>query len=147
MIVFFRRSDVIAAGDVYVNATFPIFMQQQGGSFQGVINALNNIIDLTVPKEKQEGGTYVIPGHGRLADEADVVEARDMDTIIRDRFADAIKRGLTLDQVKAERLVRDYEGRFGASEGFWTTNGFVEAVYNSLKAQQQPAGSRTSQNR
>ena len=146
IIVFFRRSDVIAAGDVYINTTFPIFMPQQGGSFQGIINALNNIIDLTVPKEKQEGGTYVVPGHGRLADEADVVEARDMDTIIRDRFADAIKRGLTLDQVKAERLVRDYEGRYGASEGFWTTNSFIEAVYTSMK-QPAAAGPRTTQNR
>jgi cyclase len=151
IIVFFRRSDVIAAGDVYINTVFPIFMKDQGGSFQGILNALNNIIDLTVPKEKQEGGTYVIPGHGRLADEADVVEYRDMNTIIRDRFADAIKKGQTLDQIKAANLVRDYEGRYGAKEGFWTTNSFVEAVYNSLKpaapatpARRPPAGRSTS---
>jgi len=151
IIVFFRRSDVIAAGDVYINTVFPIFMKDQGGSYQGILNALNNIIDLTVPKEKQEGGTYVIPGHGRLADEADVVEYRDMNTIIRDRFADAIKKGQTLEQVKAANLVRDYEGRYGAKEGFWTTTGFVEAVYNSLKpaapatpARKPPAGKSTS---
>jgi hypothetical protein len=97
-----------------------------------VIDALNRIIDITVPAEKQEGGTYVIPGHGRLADEADVVEYRDMNTIIRDRFLDAIKKGMTLEQVKAARLLRDYEGRYGASSGFWTTDNFVEAVYHSL---------------
>lgn len=131
--VFFRRSDVIATGDVYINTTFPIFMADQGGSINGIINALNNVIEITVPKEKQEGGTYVIPGHGRLADEADVVEFRDMNTIIRDRFQDAIKKGQTLEQVKAANLVRDYEGRYGATSGFWTTNQFVEAVYNSLK--------------
>lgn len=132
VIVFFRKSDVIVAGDVYVNTTFPIVQVDQGGRFQGIVDALNRIIDLTVPAEKQEAGTYVIPGHGRLADEADVVEYRDMTTIIRDRFADAIKKGMTLEQVKAARLVRDYEGRYGASSGFWTTDKFVEAVYRSL---------------
>jgi glyoxylase-like metal-dependent hydrolase (beta-lactamase superfamily II) len=132
VIVHFRKSDVIVAGDVYMNTTFPIVQIDQGGSFQGVIDALNRIIDITVPAEKQEGGTYVIPGHGRLADEADVVEYRDMNTIVRDRFADAIKKGMTLEQVKAARLLRDYEGRYGASSGVWTTDNFVEAVYRSL---------------
>jgi len=143
IIVFFRRSDVIVAGDVYVNTTFPSFQAAQGGSYQGIIDALNRIIDLTVPAEKQEAGTYVIPGHGRLADEADVVEYRDMNTIIRDRFRDAIAKGMTLDQVKAARLVRDYEGRYGATSGFWTTDNFIEAVYRSLS---QPVA-KTSQNR
>jgi len=141
VIVHFRRSDVIVAGDVYMNTTFPIVQVAQGGSFQGVIDALNRIIDITVPAEKQEAGTYVIPGHGRLADEADVVEYRDMSTIIRDRFLDAIKKGMTLEPVKAARLLRDYEGRYGASSGFWTTDNFIEAVYRSLS---QPA-KKTSQ--
>jgi len=132
VIVHFRKSDVIVAGDVYINTTFPIVQIDHGGSFQGVIDALNRIIDITVPAEKQEGGTYVIPGHGRLADEADVVEYRDMNTIIRERLADAIKKGMTLEQVKAARLLRDYEGRYGASSGFWTTDNFIEAVYRSL---------------
>jgi glyoxylase-like metal-dependent hydrolase (beta-lactamase superfamily II) len=133
IIVFFRRSDVIAAGDTYINTTFPVIMPQDGGSLKGILDALNNIIDLAVPAEKEEGGTYVVPGHGHLADEADVVDYRDMATIVYDRFVDAHKRGLTLDQVKAERLLRDYEGRFGATEGFWTTNSFIEAAYNSTK--------------
>jgi cyclase len=141
VIVFFRKSDVIVAGDVYINTTFPIVQIDQGGSYRGIVDALNRIIDLTVPAEKQEGGTYVIPGHGRLADEADVVEYRDMNTILRDRFLDAIKKGMTLEQVKAARLVRDYEGRYGATSGFWTTDNFVEAVYRSLS---QPA-KKTSQ--
>lgn len=137
VIVFFRKSDVIVAGDVYLTTTFPIVRGDQGGSFQGVIDALNHIIDLTVPAEKQEGGTYVIPGHGRLADEADVVEYRDMSTIIRDRFLDAIKKGMSLEQIKAARLLRDYEGRYGATSGFWTTDNFVEAVYRSLSEPQK----------
>ena len=141
-IVYFRKSDVIVAGDLFVTTTFPIINVQQGGSLNGTIDALNRIIDITVPKDKQEGGTYVIPGHGRLTDEADVVDYRDMVTIIRDRFQDAIKKGQTLEQVKAAGLVRDYEGRYGATTGFWTTDAFIEAAYRSL----QPAA-RTSSNR
>jgi glyoxylase-like metal-dependent hydrolase (beta-lactamase superfamily II) len=143
VIVYFRKSDVIVAGDAYVNTTFPVINPAQGGSINGAIAALNHIIEITVPKDKQEGGTFVIPGHGRLADEADVVEYRDMTTILRDRFQDAIEKGMTLQQVKAARLVRDYEGRYGATQeerrqgapgdpGFWTTDAFIEAAYRSL---------------
>jgi glyoxylase-like metal-dependent hydrolase (beta-lactamase superfamily II) len=132
VMVFFRKSDVLVAGDLYINTTFPVINVAQGGSINGLLAALNRIIDVTVPRKKQEGGTYVIPGHGRLADEADVVEARDMSTIIRDRFADAVKKKQTLPQVKAARLVRDYEGRYGATQGFWTTDAFVEAVYKTI---------------
>lgn len=134
VLVYFRKSDVIVAGDVYINTTFPVFTAQEGGSFRGIIAALNRILELTVPKDKQEAGTFVIPGHGRIADEADLVEYRDMNTIIRDRFEDAITKRMTLEQVKAARLLRDYEGRYGATRGSWTTDSFVEAVYRSLSA-------------
>jgi cyclase len=142
VMVFFRKSDVLVAGDVYVNTTFPVINVPQGGTMNGIVASLNRIIDITVPRKKQEGGTYVIPGHGRLADEADIVEYRDMSTIIRDRIADAVKRGQTLEQVKAARLVRDYEGRYGATQGFWTTDAYVEAAYRSLKA---PSSGREEQ--
>src|SRR5213075_58901 len=79
------------------------------------------------------GGTMVIPGHGRLCDEADVVEYRDMVTIIRDRVQDMIKKGMTLEQVKAAKPTRDYDPLYGSTTGFWTTDMFVEAVYKSLK--------------
>jgi glyoxylase-like metal-dependent hydrolase (beta-lactamase superfamily II) len=132
ILVFFRKSDVVVTGDLFVTTTFPVISLQHGGSLDGIVDALNAILDLTVPRDKQEGGTYVIPGHGRLVDEADVVDYRDMVTIIRDRIRDAIQKGMTLEQVKAARLVRDYEGRFGATTGFWTTDNFIEAAYQSL---------------
>jgi glyoxylase-like metal-dependent hydrolase (beta-lactamase superfamily II) len=103
-----------------------------GGSVQGTIDALNRILQMTVPLKYQEGGTFVIPGHGRLCDEAEVVEYRDMLTIIRDRFQDLIKKGMTLAQVKAAKPTRDYDTEYGADTGFWTTDMFVEAVYKSL---------------
>ncbi len=132
--VFFRRSDVLSTGDIFVTDSYPIIDIDRGGTYQGVLDGLNHIIDLTIPAEKQEGGTYVIPGHGRLCDEADVVEYRDMMTILRDRFLDMIKRGMTLEQVKAERPTRDYDPLYGRDKGFWTTDKFVEAAYKSLKA-------------
>jgi glyoxylase-like metal-dependent hydrolase (beta-lactamase superfamily II) len=142
IIVHFRKSDVIAAGDVYINTTFPVIDREHGGNYSGILAALNRIIDITVPRDKEEGGTYVIPGHGRLADEADVVDYRDMATIVRDRVRDAINRKMTLDQVKAARLVREYEGRFGATQGAWTTDAFVEAAYRSLSPAKPATGGR-----
>ena len=142
ILVYFRKSDVIAAGDVYINTTFPVIDREHGGSYAGILAGLNRIIDITVPRDKEEGGTYVIPGHGRLADEADVVEYRDMATIVRDRVRDAIGRKLSLEQVKAARLVRDYEGRFGAAQGPWTTDAFIEAAYRSLSPARPAAGAR-----
>jgi cyclase len=132
-IVFFRRSDVVSAGDLFVTTSYPIIDIDRGGNIQGVVKALNHILDITIPAEKQEGGTYVIPGHGRLCDEADVVEFRDMTTIIRDRIQDMVKKGMTLEQVKAAKPTRDYDPRYGAETGFWTTDKFVEAVYKSFK--------------
>jgi glyoxylase-like metal-dependent hydrolase (beta-lactamase superfamily II) len=136
VVVYFRKSDVIVTGDVYVNTTFPIINLQEGGSYAGLVAALNRLIEITVPKDKQEGGTFLIPGHGRIGDEADLVEYRDMATIVRDRFQDAIRKKMTLEQVKAARLLRDYEGRYGASQGFWTTDAFIEAAYRSLSPAQ-----------
>jgi len=116
-----------------------VFDINRGGSINGYIDALNRIIDITVPKDKQEGGTYVIPGHGRLCDEADVVFDRDMATILRDRFANWIKQGWTLQQVKAANPVLDYDLRYGATSGPWTTDQFVEAVYADLSRTLAPA--------
>ena len=132
-LVFFRRSDVIATGDIFVTTTFPVI--DKGGSINGVIAGLNRIIEITIPKDWQEGGTMVIPGHGRICDEADVVEYRDMVTIIRDRIQDMIKKGMTLDQVKAARPTLEYDSRYGSDSGPWTTSMFIEAVYRNLSAE------------
>jgi glyoxylase-like metal-dependent hydrolase (beta-lactamase superfamily II) len=130
--VFFRHYYVVATGDLFVTTSYPIVDIEKGGNIQGVVKALNHILDIAIPAEKQEAGTYVIPGHGRLCDEADVVEFRDMSTIIRDRIQDMVKKGMTLEQVKAAKPTRDYDPRYGAEKGFWTTDKFVEAVYKSL---------------
>jgi glyoxylase-like metal-dependent hydrolase (beta-lactamase superfamily II) len=132
LVVFFRRSDVVSTGDVFLTTTYPVIDRQNGGSIQGVIDALNRVLDVMIPKDKEEGGTYAIPGHGRLCDEADVVEYRDMLTIVRDRVQSLIVRGMSLDQVKIARPTRDYDGRYGAATGPWTTEMFVEAVYRDL---------------
>ena len=131
-IVYFRQSDVIAAGDVYVTNRYPLIDLANGGSIQGIIAAANNIIDLIIPVYGQDGGTLVIPGHGRLSDIGDVINYREMLTIIRDRVQDMIRKGMTLEQVKAAKPTQDYDPRWGANDGFWTTTQFVEAVYKNL---------------
>jgi len=132
-LVFFRRTDVISTGDVFTTTGYPVIRPEDGGGIDGVVAALNRIIEITVPKEKQEGGTLVIPGHGRLCDEADVVEYRDMVTIIRDRIKSMLEMGMTLRQVQAAKPTADYDGRYGATTGRWTTEQFVAAAYESLK--------------
>lgn len=132
-LVFFRRSDVVSTGDVFTTTGYPVIRPEDGGGIDGVIAALNRIIEITVPEEKQEGGTLVIPGHGRLCDEADVVEYRDMVTIIRDRIKSMVEMGMTLRQVQAAKPTADYDGRYGATSGRWTTEQFVAAAYDSLQ--------------
>jgi cyclase len=132
-VVHFRRSDVIVTGDIFTTTQYPFIDTKNGGSLQGEIQALNFILDRTVYQHDEDGGTYIIPGHGRVTDEWDVAEYRDMLVIIRDRVQAMIKAGATLQQVQAARPTADYDPRFGATTGPWTTNMFVEAVYSSLK--------------
>jgi cyclase len=143
-IVMFRRSDVVAAGDVFRTDSYPVVDTENGGTTQGLIDALNHILDLTVPsKMLQEAGTYVIPGHGRISDEHDVLMYRDMVVIIRDRIRDMVEKGMTLEQVKAARPSLDYDARYGADTGSWTTAMFIEAIYKDL-AGSHKAGSATA---
>jgi cyclase len=127
-IVYFRRSDVVVTGDIFSMTSYPVIDLQKSGSFNGVLAALNRVIDITIPKDWQESGTMVIPGHGRIADEADVVEYRDMITIIRDRIQDMIKKGMSLQQVKDARPTRDYDGRYGDPAAM------IEAAYRELSS-------------
>ncbi|HEX4138072.1 MAG TPA: MBL fold metallo-hydrolase [Bryobacteraceae bacterium] len=132
-IVFFRRSDVISTGDLFTTTNYPVIDLDRGGSIQGFIAGLQKIVDMIIPVYGQEGGTMVVPGHGRLCDLGDVLEYREMAVIIRDRIQDMVGRGLTLEQVKAAKPTVDYDPLYGSTTGFWTTDKFVEAVYKSLK--------------
>ena len=130
-IVFFRRSDVIATGDVYNTSRYPRFDADKGGSVAGVLEGLNRILDIAIPGENQEGGTVVIPGHGRLSDETEVANYRDMLTIVRDRIAAMIAAGMTLEQVQRAKPTSDYDGEYDEPNG-WTAAMFVAAMYRDL---------------
>jgi glyoxylase-like metal-dependent hydrolase (beta-lactamase superfamily II) len=132
ILVFFRSSDVIAAGDIYSTLGYPRIDAARGGTVNGVIEGLNRVIDIAISEQFTEGGTRIVPGRGRISDEFDVVEYRDMVTIVRDRVEAMIKKGRSLDQVKAARPTLDWEPRYGSTTGPWTTAMFVEAVYRSL---------------
>jgi glyoxylase-like metal-dependent hydrolase (beta-lactamase superfamily II) len=140
-VVFFRRSDVVVAGDILDTTRFPMIDLTRGGGIQGEIDALNRIVDLAIPSipfDWRDEGTYVVPGHGRLYDQPDVVEYRDMVVIIRDRIRAMIKQGKTRDQVKAGSPTQGYNTRYGAISGPWTTDMFVDAIYTSLTRERQP---------
>jgi cyclase len=131
-LVLFRGSDVISTGDIFTPGGYPGIDIERGGSVQGEILALNHILQLAVPAKTQEGGTYIVPGHGRICDDADVVEYRDMVVIVRDRVRNMIQKNMTLDQVKAAKPTRDYDTEYVSSNSFVTADRFVEAVYKSL---------------
>jgi len=130
--VFFRKSDVISAGDIFNTDGYPVIDVDKGGTIEGTVLALTRLVEMAIVEHEEEGGTLVIPGHGHLCDQAEVVEYRDMVAIVRDRVKDAVKRGLTLEQTKAARLTRDYDPIYGHN-AYWTPDEFIEAAYRSLK--------------
>ena len=146
-VVFFRKSDVVATGDLFTTVMYPYIDVANGGSINGEIAALNAILDITVPSNVNEGGTMVVPGHGRLSDEQDVIEYRDMATIVRDRIREYVKRGMTLDQVKAKKPTLDFDPRYGSDTGFWTTSMFVETIYKEMVAMNPPPASAPARGR
>jgi len=135
IVVYFRGSDVLVAGDVFVTTQYPVIDRDAGGSVDGFIRGLDAMLDVAVPAYLQEGGTYVIPGHGRIGDEADLVDFRDMLVIVRARIADLIAQGKSLEQVIAAKPALDYDPRYGNDGSDWTSADFVAAIYNELQDQ------------
>ena len=133
-IVWFRHADVIATGDIFMESSYPIIEVANGGTINGVIDALNKILDLAFADFRSQGGTMIVPGHGRLCDMADVAYYRDMLTIVRDLVQEMIRKGMTLEQVKTAKPTFPWDGRYGSTSGRWTTDMFVEAVYKTLSA-------------
>jgi glyoxylase-like metal-dependent hydrolase (beta-lactamase superfamily II) len=131
--VFFRHSEVIAAGNLFSTVSYPVIEADKGGTIDGVIGGLNKILDIAVAEYRAQGGTWIIPGRGRLSDTADVAAYRNMLTMIRDRVKDLKKKGMTLAQVKAARPTLDFDGRYGSTTGPWTTDMFIDAVYATVK--------------
>ncbi len=141
-IVHFRGTDVIALGDLMSTGSYPVIDLARGGTINGVIEGVNRVLDMSIAEFRLEGGTLMVPGHGRLVDSADVAYYRDMLTIIRDRVEDLIKKGRTLEQVKAAHPSGDYDTEYGATTGPWTTDNFIEAVYKSLGGGKAPVPAR-----
>ncbi len=133
-VVLFRGSDVISTGDIFTPGGYPFLDLEHGGGINGEIDALDHLLDLTIPGHTEEGGTYLVPGHGRICDEADLVEYRDMVVIIRDRIRTMMAKGMTLDQIKAARPTLDYDTEYINPDSFVKADQFVESIYKSLKA-------------
>ena len=131
--VWFRYSDVIAAGDLLNTESYPVIDVERGGTLQGVLDGLNHILDIAIPEFRSQGGTMIVPGHGRLCDTGDVGNYRNMVAIVRDRIQAMINKGMTLEQVKAAKPTKDYDGLYGSTKGPWTTDMFIEAAYKTLR--------------
>ena len=136
VIVWFRGSDVIAAGDTFTTESYPKFDPARGGSIQGVLDALNELVDIAVPELNQQGGTRIVPAHGRIGNQSDVVEYRDMVTIVRDRVRDARKAGLTLARIQQLGVTREYDGLYATPA--YTATMFVAALFEDLGRQVPP---------
>ena len=137
VMVWFRKTDVVATGDIYSTVTYPRVDLKRGGTVQGLLDALNRVLDIAVPEFNNQGGTLVVPGHGRISNESDVAEYRDMTTIIRDRIKAMVDKGQTLAQIKAAGVTKDYDALYSVPE--WTGEMFIEATYADLTR-----GKRTS---
>jgi glyoxylase-like metal-dependent hydrolase (beta-lactamase superfamily II) len=130
---WFRYSDVIVTGEVYNTLTYPIIDVDKGGTINGVIDGLAQILDIAYAEFRAQGGTSIIPARGRISDVGDVTNYRNMLFIIRDRIKDLKDKGRTLEQVKAAKPTMDYDGRWGATSGPWTTDMFIAAVYRTVQ--------------
>jgi glyoxylase-like metal-dependent hydrolase (beta-lactamase superfamily II) len=134
-VVFFRKSDVLATGDLFTTVMYPFIDVANGGTINGYVDALNAILDITVASNVNEGGTMVIPGHGRLSDEQDVIEYRDMVTIVRDRIREYVKRGMTLEQIKDKKPTLDFDPRYANAAG---PGSFIEVIYKEMASAGTP---------
>ena len=137
--MWFRGSDVIALGDLMDSDHFPMIDVERGGTINGVIAGLNHVLDLGITEFRTEGGTMIVPGHGRLVDTGDVAYYRDMVTIIRDRVQAMKKKGMTLEQLMSAKAYGDYDVEYGTANGGWTKDKFIEAVYKTLPSAPAPA--------
>jgi len=134
--VYFRGSNVLVTGDLFTTTSLPLVNRSLGGTFAGTVAALNAMLDLSVSDDLAEGGTYIVPGHGRICDTADLVEYRDMAQIISDRVKKLVREGRTLAQLKAARPVLGWEGRYARPE--WTADMFIEAIYAEFAPPRAP---------
>ena len=141
-VVHFRGSDIIATGEIFDFTRFPLIDMAKGGSIQGLLAGLNRMVEMAVPEFRSEGGTLFIPAHGRVGDIADITYYRDMTTIIRDRIQDLMKKGRTIEQIKAAKPTEDWNGRLGQDKS-WTPDMFVEAIYKGLSSPVVSGLSRT----
>jgi glyoxylase-like metal-dependent hydrolase (beta-lactamase superfamily II) len=136
-IVFFRRGDVIATGDIVDTTRFPVIDVKRGGTIQGEIDALNRLMDISIhnlPIQWYADRTLLVPGHGHVYDKLDLLEYRDAITVVRDRIQSLIAEGKSLDQIRAANPTLGYRSQYGADSGPWTTDMFVEVIYRELSA-------------
>ena len=119
-VIYFKESNVIHTGDVFVRYGLPFIDQPNGGSIKGMIDGADRLLKLSNDETK------IIPGHGMLAGKKDLQDYKNMLQTIRDRVADGIKKGKTLDQIITSNPAKEYTSVFDKT-------GFITMVYEGLK--------------
>ncbi len=120
-IIHFPGANVIHAGDVLFNGQYPFIDMDSGGSVNGVIAAIDRILALCDDK------TRIIPGHGALANAADLRVYRSMLANVRDRVAVMVAQGKTLEEVQAAGPSAEFDEQWG--NGFINPPNFVREIY------------------
>ena len=124
LIVHFRGSDVVHMGDVFFNGWYPFIDAGSGGSPQGVIAAYDRVLALAGEK------TRIIPGHGPLANKADLAASRTMLATVTQRVQDLRRAGKSDAEIRAAQVTAEFDARFGG--GFITPEAFVRMVLGMM---------------
>ena len=126
-VVHFQKANVIHAGDIFFNGIYPFVDHATGGSIEGMLQAMDRLILIS------DEDTKIIPGHGPLGDRESLVASRSMLAVVRDRITSEIDEGKFLEQVIADKPLKDLDEEWG--KGFLTTDQFVGIVYGVLTGQ------------
>jgi glyoxylase-like metal-dependent hydrolase (beta-lactamase superfamily II) len=127
VIVHFVEADVLHMGDTYMKDRFPFVDTGSGGTQAGFIAAFTRAIEIAGPNTK------IIPGHGELANEADLIATLDLHVGARAAVETRVKAGDTLEQAIAAKPLEKWMPRFGGPGGFITADAYVTVIYNELK--------------
>ena len=122
VLIYFKGSDVIHMGDVFVGQ-YPIIDVSRDGSYLGLIETLSAAIALVDPD------TTIIPGHGPISERDDMIVYRDMLMDIYDRVSTLTMAGRTLDEIIATDPTADHDERWLGGRG---SEGIVRAAYAEI---------------
>ena len=123
-VIFFKQANVIHAGDVYFAGMYPFIDSDSGGSVEGTLKAIREILAMA------DEHTVIIPGHGPLSNKSGLTAYSGMLQTISDRIRTLINKQASLEEIQAARPTQDYDDIYG--NGFIKNEAFVEMLYQDM---------------